>query len=121
MSEYKCTKCGMTASSKCVNQRNLFPSDELVTMIRNLTTFDFKVTRDVSPAEDNGLHRRFIQRELTIGFTVNGSENDDGDDLKRFIDLMRRLSPEQFRQVACSHEWECVAEPCMFGCCKPKG
>ena len=35
MSNYECKKCGMSASSKCARQRNVFPEDELATLIGN--------------------------------------------------------------------------------------
>jgi len=35
MSEWICTKCGETASSKCPNQRNIFPSNQMATAISN--------------------------------------------------------------------------------------
>jgi hypothetical protein len=114
---YKCTKCGETADSKCVNQRSVFSTDQTASLIRQLMTFKFKTTREVKASPENGLDEDYVQRELIMDFTVNGSKMDDVEDLKRCLELLSNRSDDTLRKVMCKHEWRITSGKCMFGCC----
>jgi len=75
MNAWICTKCGETASSKCVSQRTVFPSDQMAAVMSYIYGYNVKV----------GPHGEYVngQRIATTSLTLNTLESqDDARDLE---------------------------------------
>jgi hypothetical protein len=120
MGNYRCAKCGEAASSKCANQRNVFPSDLYATVLGNSLKID---------AYRLGAKKESYRRadtsdlwEVTYTFTVGVRAQDEAEakakqELSNFlIDIPK----ESLKKALCEHDWELTAETCEFGCCKRK-
>lgn len=108
MSSWICTKCGETASSKCVNQRTVFPTNQMATLIGNST-----ILRTLSTPE---------KTEVFYNFTVY--------DVKQTrLQLMQKLkkeicayTDELIVSAYCSHNWVLNSETettCSLDCAHP--
>ena len=93
---YKCTNCGETANSKCVHQRNVFPTHLAATVLRNRLT---------EARNEQG-------KAVTI--TLYKEET-----LADFLGDFVKLSPEEQKIICCpSHDWKIQSGTCLFGCCE---
>jgi translation initiation factor 2 gamma subunit (eIF-2gamma) len=100
MNGYKCTKCGETASSKCVRERSVFPSDGHAALMTNVLK---------AKVEDGWVHLMVRVRQ-----DLGEAEN------TQFLNAieMCQASEDVLRHWACNHQWQSIGE-CNFGCCKP--
>lgn len=93
MANYVCSKCGQKAMSKCIHNRNLFIDYE------NQNVFFVSTMITVTDKE--------IKIELP----------DNKENITDWIYHIAKLAKE-YPQAICSHDWQCISDSCMFGCCK---
>lgn len=133
MAGYHCEYCNETASSKCASSRNVFPNDQLATMIGNCICFD----RDA-------YYKRTFVPELRISLHAASEpmkEPDPSDHdklelpdviytkeykLKRLnaaVDMIRSLADKtanyddnSLRKALCDHRWILDSDHCDLGC-----
>jgi hypothetical protein len=116
MSGYKCTKCGETASSKCVIQRSVFPSDQLATMIGNC--FQYEANRRLPETETQWKHMPGDEWEVKLYYRAYGAQ-DESEAIEMLIKTLTANYPEgTMKRALCSHRWKIIEGECMFGCCK---
>jgi len=120
MSGYTCTKCGETASSKCVRQRSVFPNDQLATCLGNMVTL--KAERRGATEEkwrreaDSNIWKATVTIES--GYVPADDEDEALKDVVEFMLGIAERAPETFRRAFCDHRWKITEGECMFGCCK---
>jgi hypothetical protein len=104
---YKCSKCGETASSKCIHQRSIFPENQYASVLTNvLKTKHEKITR---PDGVETIKHVFI-------YTYHGGSEEEALDA-----LMGVLKiPGVIASYACDHDWVLQSEKCGMGCCVRK-
>lgn len=118
-SGYKCTKCGETAYSKCVNQRSVFPEDQVATLIGNMITIDAKRT--------GSFDERYRRAEDSDNWTVTYTFTCKWAKGQNEIEAIKDSGIEHWlidtdkailKHAICDHDWKIVSGECMFGCCK---
>lgn len=108
MSNYKCNKCGETASSKCARSRNVFPDNKTATLINNMLSVE------INPAEgysDNVVEVRF---NLLV---VPDDKTDRTAVILQALTNLKYLDEDNVAIATCKHEWELQADTCQLGCC----
>ena len=115
MSGYKCTKCGETASSKCVHQRSVFPNDQLATLIGNC--FHYEANRRLPETEAQWKHMPGDEWNVTLHYRAFGKQN-EVEAIQDLIDTLTEQPVEVMKHALCSHDWKIIEGECMFGCCK---
>ena len=114
MSNYKCSKCGETADSKCAASRNVFPSDQLA------ATLTWTMKEEFKPVDRGTIEFHLIRREHSGDFP-NGyelTEKEREEFMWELIQTIRTLPEETLRHWNCNHHWELQAETCSMGCCR---
>ena len=109
MASYTCSKCGTHASSKCVNNRTIFLTDDDMWMASALEML-YSVKRQ--PESDEHVCNR---DQLII--TVNAVSHDESTAsvLARLVNYIQNVPAKTF----CDHNFVIDAgEECLFGCCK---
>ena len=107
MSYYNCRKCGESASSKCVNQRSVFPGDKMAALL----TWVLK-----SSAERNESGTYTVTLKLPH-ISCEGEENEEKAILEALM-LIREIAEDAIRHYACDHDWQIEAgQECLMGCC----
>lgn len=103
MSDIICIKCGQTALTKCPHTRNIFPKNELATLVGNMV--DIKGTK--MPATE--FSREHMRYRAEIAIYPDEDKGETPED--RFIDWVTSLAyqeerkPGFLRQAFCSHRW----------------
>ena len=119
MADYKCSKCGETASSKCVGQRSVFPSNMYATMVGNLIRI--KAVRKGS--EDERYRREVDSDRWTVTYTVTADYIPAQDETEAIAQagipaLLLDLPKDTLRIAFCDHYWVMESAKCDLGCCK---
>lgn len=107
MATYTCSRCGTHASSKCVNRRTTFLTDDDMWMVSALETL---YTVERQPDDDHNGKDQLV-------FTVHGLASDETtmDAIKRLINYVHNIPADK---AFCDHVWVIDAgEECLFGCC----
>lgn len=115
MGNYKCTKCDETASSKCARSRNVFPDDQLATMIGNC--FHYEANRRL-PTTDR--EREFMEGDewvVTLTYRTFECQNED-EAIQRMIKTLTSYERDVIRRALCDHTWQLTSPTCEMGCCK---
>lgn len=119
MSGYECKKCGMGASSKCVNQRHVFPGDMLATCIGNMIRIDaYRMG-----SKDERYTREADSDKWTVKYTfeatyISAQDEDEAIKVARIDELLLTADRESLRKGLCDHDWTIMpGQTCMFGCC----
>lgn len=110
---YVCTQCGSKASSKCARSRNVFITDDLVTMIGN--RFQYEANRTLPKNEREAA---YDTQEWTV--TVKYRTWDHPNDMSAIRALINTLTaypPETMKKALCWHSWELTEPTCEMGCC----
>jgi len=115
MTDYKCTKCGAIASSKCVRQRSVFLVDEIAAMIRN--TIQITANRVLPKTESEAKHNDSDVWDVNITVRRFGY-NTDEEAIAAAIRMFRAYDDAKWKQIPCDHAWKIEKGECMFGCCK---
>jgi hypothetical protein len=127
VSQYKCRKCGQEAYSKCVNQRNVFPEDQMAAMLSHVLSL--RVDEHVYDPERYdppvGGSKYYVV-VLEYKYVPDFDEKDAADHAR---DLFVKSLPEYAKvlpRMMCDCEWELIegdaknGTECMFGCCHVK-
>ena len=110
MSTYVCTKCGVEAHSKCVQQRNIFLSHDQSWGGASANLIDMILYPYTARTDEDGA-------------TTIKARNTS---LVDMLELLRTVTTDEIPFVVCnltsSHSWKFVAgddgkDTCMFGCC----
>lgn len=122
MENWICVKCKESASSKCPDQRTVFPTDQLATVISNTIGVDVEVKRE---DKENGSVALDLVVRHGFYFTI------DSEDHKTFmakepVDIFfERLEAiknipdveEKLRRAFCHHKWVLMeGTVCKLGC-----
>ena len=109
MSSYKCDKCNAEAISKCVNQRTVFPQDQMDAMITHI------MKREVDWVTDEWCT---VKLHVHVSLQDTGSQTDHSDGaVEHALIMIKELTDEQIHRYACMHNWVITEGECMFGCC----
>ena len=94
MPKYTCSKCGETCFSKDPVRRNVFPSDQMASIMTNITNV-------VTTLQDNG------RRMVVIEFPWSDTDQDETDEVLelRCVEIIRALSDDNVRHWLCDHHW----------------
>lgn len=115
MGNYHCKICGETASSKCVASRNVFPTNQVATMIGNLIKIDAvrmgSIKENWRRAGDSNLW------QVSVTFSPVEADDDMGA-MQKFIRLITETKPELLKIIFCDHVWVLDSDTCQLGCCK---
>lgn len=104
--QFKCTKCGAEASSKCPSQRTVFLEDQMAAVLSNV--INFKAER-----LEEGPHEGAVKVEFDALLRL-----DEGDDPLREMILLLTQQTESIQRATCRHRWEIQYGECLFGCHK---
>jgi len=104
---YKCSKCGETASSKCIHCRTIFPENQYAAVLTNvLKTKHEEITRPNGTVET---------KHVFIYTYHGGSEEEALDTLMGVLKI-----PGVIKSYSCDHDWVLQSDTCGMGCCKRK-
>lgn len=97
MHHYTCSKCGETMISKNPANRNVFPTDQMASMMTNITNV-------ITTRKENG--RRMVTIEFP--YTDGPSMENEPDDVLEMecLKIIRHLSDETLAHWICDHKWE---------------
>jgi hypothetical protein len=120
---YVCIHCNTPASSKCVNQRSIFPENQMGAILTHI--LKGKITHtDVPAGVCSAAHRR---TDVEITWRAAPNTNEDGTPFKdmelfwNMIQEIRNLPEDALKYWACDHEYKWVGKgTCDFGCCSEK-
>jgi hypothetical protein len=103
MAHYICSVCGESASSKCAASRNVFPRDQIATVVANF------YTREIDEKGNLILH---VKKEIfDAGITPEAKE-------MQFFNIIRDVPEESLKHLVCDHRWVLQNETCDLECCK---
>lgn len=113
MSNYVCEKCGETANSKCAVSRNVFPTDQIATMIGNCIhyTANRMLPRDEKQAQ------YFPSDSWKFELTIEHLRaNDEQEAIATALQWLKQAD-DHTRKALCDHHWKLTAPKCQLGCC----
>ena len=126
MAGYVCSSCGLTAHSKCVNQRTLFYNDpDFEDNIDALSAFKYlnHVVLDVNARiTPNTTDRLDIEVNISHYYNESLAHADlarAGTGVMRNILRAVQTLGDDAIMAFCHHKWEPTSK-CMFGCCEPE-
>lgn len=97
-----CKKCGATAHSKCAKQRNVFPDDQDIALLKHLIAVDVN-------------DRNCLIVDYTLSSDIEPTAYEG---LKALKDILNHLTDEQLKRLACYCDWQqAPGTRCLFGCC----
>lgn len=139
MAGYKCPKCGETATSKCVGKRNVFPNDQLASLLthslKQEITYDpvakkttiklisYNFRDDVGPdIEKNraSYEEAKVKYNWTSDYEPYISRELQDALMWDLIKEIRSLPEETLKHWNCSHNWELTTMKCDLDCCTMK-
>jgi len=94
MRDFKCAKCPETMSSKCPSERNVFCSEQYITMVSNT------IVKKALPYNSNGQAKCL---QLEYGCYEDGLSA--AEMFKRMVNEIRSMTEVQAEILCCDHEW----------------
>lgn len=127
MAGYTCTKCGETAYSKCVGQRNVFPEHQMATLIGNFFTYGRHPGYENSyvPVLNISLHGAGYPlkrdgKEVPAPRTFAEQRKLEEETALEILRDIGKTSEDVLKMALCDHEWRMDSERCDLGCCRKK-
>ena len=108
MADYKCSKCGETAHSKCIYSRSIFGENQTAALLTHV------LKRTVEPFEDQHSNKP----EFKYVFTYTTVAENEFKALKSLVNLLSL--PGVMESYACDHDYVLQDEECDLGCCHKK-
>lgn len=111
---WKCTKCGATASSKCVDRRNVFMDDQTAAL------WSYVVKIKEHTVEETPRHMTGYKHIITFQYTTaQASAAQDAAQIHA-LKCLRRMTDEVIEHLMCDHRWALThAKSCCFSCVHP--